>query len=95
MSKPTEFSDKPVNHLRIPETDDRAELLACCCETIKVHVLYNPMMVCTTCKQIIKCFADHRAFKNYITFCNTRRRKVSIGKVDEYYTVVFQSYDQR
>lgn len=94
MSNPTETNETPVNNLRIPDGDDRVELLPCCCDTIKKHVLYNPMMVCSSCKQIIKCFADHKAFKNYITFCNTRRRKVSMGKVDEYYTVVFQSYDQ-
>jgi len=65
----------------------------CCVSTIRIHVRFNPMMVCAECKNIIKCFTDERAFRNYLTFCNSRRRPVLTGRVDEYWTVAFRSYD--
>ena len=53
------------------------------------------MMVCTGCKQIIKCFRDDKSYRNYVTFCNGRRRAIQTGYVDTYFTVVFKSYDAR
>jgi len=50
------------------------------------------MMVCSECKQIIKCFDEEAAFKNYITFCRSRRRPVLKGLVEGRHTVVFKSY---
>lgn len=71
----------------------RGEIPACCVATIQQHVRHNPMMVCTECKHIIKCFTDERAFQNYLVFCRSRRRPVLTGVVDGYHTVAFRSYD--
>jgi hypothetical protein len=68
-------------------------LPACCVSTIRHHVKHNPMMVCSQCKFIIKCFSDERAYQNYIVFCRSRRRPVVIGIVDGYFTCAFRSYD--
>lgn len=69
------------------------DLNACCADTIRQHVKFNPMMVCSECKNIIKCFADERAYQNYLTFCKSRKRPILTGVVEEYYTVAFRSYD--
>jgi hypothetical protein len=66
---------------------------ACCIATIRQHVAYNPMMVCSTCKNIIKCFVDERGYDNYLKFCRSRRRPVVIGQVGQYLTIAFRSYD--
>lgn len=76
-----------------PESKDFGGLQNCCVETIRKHALYNPMMVCADCKQIIKCFLDERSFRNYLTFCNSRRRTIQKGMVQGYHTIVFRSYD--
>ena len=65
----------------------------CCLATIKEHVRYNPMMVCSHCKNIIKCFDNERAFQNYLTFCQSRRRNILTGLVNEHWTVAFRSYE--
>jgi hypothetical protein len=73
--------------------DDLREIPGCCVVTIHQHARHNPMMVCSECKQIIKCFQDERAFANYLTFCKSRRRPVLTGRVESLYTVVFRSYE--
>jgi hypothetical protein len=65
----------------------------CCVETIGHHVRHNPMMVCAECKQIIKCFSEESPYRNFLTFCRSRRRPVTVGKVAGYHTVVFRSYN--
>ena len=64
----------------------------CCQETISLHVTHNPMMVCPSCKLLIKCYKDKKQFENYIKFCNSRRREVLTGMIGDYYTVVFNAY---
>jgi len=65
----------------------------CCVATIATHVRFNPMMVCADCKNIIKCFDDERAYKNYLKFCQSRRRPILMGQVENYWTIAFRSYD--
>lgn len=65
----------------------------CCVETITVHARFNPMMVCSECKHIIKCFKDEDAYSKYLIFCKSRKRQVSIGRVADYHTIIFKSYD--
>ncbi|MEN9835483.1 MAG: hypothetical protein RL011_1676 [Pseudomonadota bacterium] len=65
----------------------------CCMATIQEHVRYNPMMVCGHCKNIIKCFDNERAFQNYLIFCQSRRRNVLTGLVNQHWTVAFRSYE--
>ena len=78
-----------------PLAPNTTKLNSCCMTTIRQHALYNPMMVCNTCKQIVKCFNDERSFNNYVTFCHSRRRPVSTGTVDTYSAVTFQPYEVR
>ena len=64
------FSKKP--------TVDDAEantLLPCCKHTIDQHAAFNAMMVCSECKQIIKCFSDEKAYTNYQRFCASGTEK--------------------
>lgn len=80
----------PVEHC---EPSVSGAVAPCCVSTIRHHVRYNPMMVCSHCKFIIKCFTDERAYQNYLIFCRSRRRPVVTGVVDGYYTCAFRSYD--
>ncbi len=75
------------------EPGDAVTLLDCCKKTIKMHAANNPMMVCSDCKQIIKCFDDERAYKNYQRFCASRHRRILATQFDNRYIVVFKSYD--
>ncbi len=65
----------------------------CCQQTIAKHAANNPMMVCQDCKHLIKCFRGEAAYRNYITFCNSRKRKIMTGTMEGYLVVVFRSYD--
>lgn len=69
------------------------DIPSCCVATIKRHVQFNPMMVCAECKNIIKCFLDDKAYDKYLTFCQSRRRPILKGKVQDYWTIAFRSYD--
>ncbi|MFW7380302.1 MAG: hypothetical protein ACOH5I_15935 [Oligoflexus sp.] len=77
----------------VPKVDDRIELLDCCKKTIKQHAANNPMMVCSDCKQIIKCFDDEKAFRNYQRFCASRHRRILATSFEDRLVVVFRSYD--
>ena len=72
---------------------DGIQLLECCKKTIQMHAANNPMMVCSDCKQIIKCFDDERAYKNYQRFCASRHRRILATVFEERYIIVFKSYD--
>ena len=85
--------DQDLPPPKVEALGQTGEIAACCVETIRQHVRYNPMMVCADCKNIIKCFSEERAFQNYLTFCRSRRRTVLTGVVGEHYTVAFRSYD--
>jgi hypothetical protein len=87
MAADSPNSVEPRNH---PES---SALHACCVETIRNHVLHNPMMVCSKCKFIIKCFTDERAYQNYLVFCRSRRRPIVTDVIDGYFTCAFRSYD--
>lgn len=73
--------------------DDTIELLDCCKKTIQLHAANNPMMVCSDCKQIIKCFDDDKAFRNYQRFCASRHRRILATSFENRRIIVFRSYD--
>jgi hypothetical protein len=85
--------DKQGNSPMSPifEADDTSQLRPCCEATISLHAKNNAMMVCGTCKHIIKCFSEERAYKNYLKFCDSRHRKIVTGRVDGYHIVIFRS----
>jgi hypothetical protein len=64
----------------------------CCIDTIDSHAQINPIMVCGTCRHIIKCFSDERSYKNFLAFCHSRGRNVKAVAYDDYYVVIFQSH---
>lgn len=90
------FAVEPVDSspsVELDSTSTSSSLPSCCVETIRHLVRDNPMMVCSHCKFIIKCFTDERAYQNYLIFCRSRRRPVVTGVVDGYFTCAFRSYD--
>ena len=72
------------------ETNTQTLIQSCCVETIKKHAANNPMMVCGTCKQIIKCFTEEPAYRNYIRFCQSRHRHLLATESSGYLVVVFR-----
>jgi hypothetical protein len=87
--------DKQTGPIGLPhdQHEESSELLTCCQETIKLHAANNPMMVCAECKQIIKCFDDEKAFRNYQRFCASRHRRILATSFADRFIVVFRSYD--
>ena len=69
------------------------DLKVCCTATIDQHADNNPMMVCSDCKQIIKCFDQERAFRNYKRFCASRHRRILATQHLKWWVIVFKSYD--
>ena len=72
--------------------DSLADFSKCCIDTFNKHSAINPMMVCQTCKNLIKCFDDDKAYNNYITFCKSRKRKLILGKTSDIYLVAFSGF---
>ena len=78
----------------VPAGAEAKDLLPTCCkETIDMHAAYNSMMVCSQCKQIIKCFDAKKAFINYRRFCASRHRRILATEYSDRYIVTFSSYD--
>lgn len=69
------------------------ELRSCCKATVDLHGENNPMMVCSDCKQIIKCFDNERAYRNYQRFCHSRHRSIVATYYSKWWVIVFRSYD--
>jgi hypothetical protein len=67
-------------------------LANCCRQTVRSHVAHNPMMVCPTCKLMIKCFADEKSYNNYVTFCKSRGRRIKTEIDRGFYFVMYNSY---
>ncbi len=79
--------------LPAPSLDDNGELKGCCKKTIDLLGENNPMMVCGDCKQIIKCFDNEKAYRNYQLFCRSRHRSFLATFFEPWWVVVFRSYD--
>ena len=90
MGDPSQQDSKSITD---QTQDGMVELLNCCKQTIDMHAAKNPMMVCSTCKQIIKCFDKEKAFINYQRFCASRHRRILATTYAGRHTVVFRSYD--
>ncbi|MGE0174744.1 MAG: hypothetical protein AB7T49_18270 [Oligoflexales bacterium] len=65
----------------------------CCKKTVDMHAANNAMMVCSDCKQIIKCFENERSFRNYQVFCASRHRRILATNYAQRRIVIFRSYD--
>lgn len=76
-----------------PSQKPTPKIKPCCLETIKQHAEFNPMMVCPTCKQIIKRFESEASFRNYARFCESRKRPVDKFCINDTYIIIFRSYD--
>ncbi len=73
--------------------DQGLSILPCCAETISLHAVNNPMMVCSECKQLIKCFKEESAFRNYAKFCRSRGRKIVTDFYENYHVIIFRAYN--
>ena len=78
---------------QIPDVVEVA-LTNCCEETVRMHAAHNPMMVCPNCKQFIKCFTDDKSCRNYIKFCKSRHRKLSIARYGAMQIVMYRAFTQ-
>ena len=91
---------KLANAMAVPVVDysvlmnERALLTvpACCRQTIRRHVMHNPMMVCSECKIMIKCFSDEKSYNNYVTFCRGRGRRIKSAIDVGFYFVMYNTY---
>ena len=63
----------------------------CCYDTLTQHSTHNMMMVCSSCKKMIKCFDSESKFKNFVSFCHSRRRDILIGKFEERDLVIYRN----
>jgi hypothetical protein len=66
-----------------------AGLQSCCVHAAKLHARHNQMIACSECKQVLKFFREVTPLRNYLKFCESNRRPVSVGKVDGYFVVAF------
>lgn len=71
----------------------RWELRSCCRQTIGTHAANNALMVCGDCRQIIKCFSDDKAFRNYRAFCESRSREFFTTRYQDFNVIAFPSSD--
>ena len=69
------------------------ELSLCCNKTIARHAAFNPMILCSGCQHIIKCFTSEKLYQQYLKFCKSRGRKVLAGFHSPYYVVIYRSFD--
>jgi len=60
----------------------------CCAETIDVHSANNMMLVCGSCKKFIKLYKEQAAYRNYIKFCLSRKRKVQTAAYGDFHVVI-------
>ncbi len=67
------------------------EIKPCCRETMKLHADFNAMMVCPTCKKMIKCFSDDKAFHNYLKFCKTRHKEITTHQSGNNCVIIFRA----
>ena len=72
---------------------DESKISNCCKKTIMRHAAFNPMILCSGCQHIIKCFNAEKYFSQYVKFCKSRGRKVIVGFIDPYYIVIYRTFD--
>lgn len=78
---------------RLGEVGMKPEAVSSCClDTINALVFDNSMMVCQRCRNLIKAFTDETSFRNYVTFCQSRGRKLQATKLGPYLIVAFKNY---
>lgn len=81
------------NQSALSDEEKRLEVRECCKKTIDMHADNNPMMVCSDCKQIIKCFDQEKAFRNYKRFCQSRHRNIIATEYAKWWVIIFKSYE--
>jgi hypothetical protein len=97
QNKGTEFfldSSIALRYEKLNTLGTLHQVRSCCRSTILTHILHNPMMVCSDCKTMIKCFTDAKASQNYEVFCKSRNRKISAFEDSGIYFVLFNSFPE-
>lgn len=64
-------------------------LPTCCQKSILAYSSRNEMLACDDCGRIIKLYEDELVFQNFVTFCNSRHRKIITGECNGYSVVAF------
>lgn len=90
---PNQIDSRSLPSDQIPDVIE-IHLQGCCIQTVKLHAAHNPMMMCPECKQIVKCFRDEKTFRNYVKFCKSRHRKISIARHDDMQIVLYRTYSK-
>jgi len=88
-----EIESRQAEKIEVPPEAELSPIASCCEETLRVHSVNNPMMVCSDCKQIIKVFRETTPYRNYLRFCKSRHRKVLSAKYKDFWVVIFKSYE--
>jgi hypothetical protein len=89
--KSSQIIQKQVNHVVL---EPKEALQECCTKTIEELAKNNPMISCTSCQALIKCFTDHTAYTNYISFCLSKKRDIMTHVYNDYYIVIYKkSFD--
>ena len=76
---------------KVQFSEQKKQLVLCCEDTIAQHGANNPMMVCGSCKKIIKSFSDEKAYRNYVRFCESRHRKILAMPYKDTHIVIFKN----
>jgi len=74
------------------KSNGNQQIKECCRLTIEEHVIHNKMMVCDSCKMLIKCYEEKGSYENYLKFCKSRKRKTLTGFYAGHHTIVFNPY---
>lgn len=90
---PNQIEGRSVPGDQIPDVVE-LNLQECCVHTVTLHAAHNPMMMCPECKQIIKCFRDEKTFRNYVKFCKSRHRKITIARHEDMHIVLYRTYSK-
>lgn len=61
---------------------------ACCVRSMKAHANHNLMIVCSECNDLIKLFTDEVSYRNYLKYCDSKKRKVISGRYDKFEVVI-------
>ena len=67
-------------------------LRPCCVDTVARFSNLNPMIMCPSCKHMIKSFKDIASFQMYLKFCDSQNRFVDAGRYGDLFVVLYQPF---
>lgn len=91
-SATTSYAEKQKDILENSPYINWDPMRSCCEHTVDTHAHINHIMVCGTCKHIIKVFAEEKPFRNFLVFCHSKGRKVMACKDSTHYIAIYLSH---